>query len=177
MKVLFAALVLASANAFAAPTSTMKADDVSNRAEKPWGVALALGAPHPSLAGITGSYNLNDWSRAEVAYGSVQVTSGWTFDENGMHEEKASIDTLGAGIKFFVPGWNFSPTGGLHVSSLTYSGDGLVEVQGYKKSGVYAYGTVGADWLSADGYSVNFGANIALGGGSGGGYAGVGYFF
>lgn len=176
MKVLFVALALTATQAFAAGVSTTKIE-ASHRAEKPWGLSLAIGNPHPALAGVVGSYNINDWSRAEIGYGSIKVTSGWSFDESGMHERTASADTLGAGYKIFMPGWNFSPTAGVHLAHLKYSGDGELEVQGYKKSGTYASASLGADWLSEGGYNVNFGTNIALGGGSGGAYFGVGYYF
>jgi len=145
----------------------------SNRMTHQIGVHLGLlGDPFPTLLGFNANYNITDWVRATAGYGSItaSVTGG---------ELKAT--TFGAGARFFVPDWSFSPVAGISWAtvSVTVSGTGVIgDVGGFSGSGSHMYATFGFDWQTGMGFSLGAGYNLSLKSGVGGlPYINLGWYF
>lgn len=151
--------------------------DVSNRSQKRLGMYLAVKDPDPAILGINLAYNITDFLRASAGYGKITVTSGVSLSQNGtLTTTEASASTFGFGVKGMMPGWNFTPTVGLHFATISYSGTGL-EVGGFKESGSHLYGTAGFDWQTKVGFNLNGGFRYSFKSGIGGGiYLGAGWF-
>lgn len=153
---------LTETTAFAAQTTVDTVE--SARTSKKLGMYLGIGDPCPTVLGINLAYNVTDFLKASVGYGSISVLG-------------ASAKTLGAGIRGLVPGWNVSPTVGLHWAHVSYDGPGIIEVGGFKESSSHIYTTLGVDWQTGAGFNLNGGYHYSFKSGIGGGiYLGAGWF-
>lgn len=152
-----------------APASQAQASDLSERMGHRLGLALAYGEPAPSILGINVAYNLTDYLRAQIGGGQVSF---------GFGDASGSATTLGAGLKGFVPGWSLTPSLGLHMAGVIYSGDLLIRMAGFESSGVHVYGTAGLDYQAKSGFHGSLGYNLSFRPGVGGGpYVQLGWFF
>lgn len=149
------------------------ANGQSNRSKKKLGVHVGLlGDPFPTLVGFNANYNVMDWARATVGYGSVSadVTGG-----------KLTATTFGLGARFMVPNWSFSPVVGLSWAtvSVTAEGTGVIgDVGGFSGSASHLYATFGVDWQSGIGFNFGAGYNYSLKSGVGGlPYVNLGWYF
>jgi len=138
-------------------TSTVTPD---NRLTKRLGAYVGvLGDPHPTLFGFNVAYNVLDYLRASIGYGSVSVGD-------------LSLTTIGAAAKFMVPGWNLSPTGTLGYSHVSMNGF----VADYGENNIYV--GLGGDWQAGNGFNLGAGFNVSLNGAAPTApYLNVGMFF
>lgn len=163
---------------FAMEAGTSLTSAPSNRSAKKLGVYLGYGEPAPTVLGINVAYNLADFVRLRAGYGklssgtSVSV-GGQTFDLG-----EASTTTLGAGARFSVPGWNLTPTAGIHFANVSYTGNGLTTVGGFNESGSHVYSTLGVDWQAQSGFNAGLGYQFSFKSGADNGlYLNAGWFF
>ncbi len=163
MKTFFTAVVITAGmmgmSANAAEESTL---GMSNRMKNRAGAYLGLiGDPFPTLAGVNVGYNFFDFFRATAGLGQMSTTIG---------SFSASATTIGAGGRFFVPGWNLSPVAGLSAAfvSISQSGGTSLSVNGFNQSGFHIYGTIGVDWQTASGFNLGVGYNLSFAPGVGG---------
>lgn len=145
----------------------------SNRSQKKLGLHIGLlGDPFPTLIGGNVNYNVMDWVRATVGYGSVTATVG---------SGELTASTFGAGARFMVPDWNFSPVVGISWAtvSVTASDPTLVgDVGGFSASASHMYATFGIDWQTGGGFNLGAGYNLSLKSGVGGlPYVNLGWYF
>lgn len=126
--------------------SNLLAAEESNRLHSRLGFEVSLlGDPFPALLGANISYNLYDFLRAKAGGGLSS-----DFDGNNWQ-------TLGCGLRFFVPGWNLSPFGGVSIAHRwhqdTYTPNKSDEI-------TYGYLSIGLEWLAQNG--INVGAAISV---------------
>ncbi len=144
----------------------------SNRMLRKAGVYLGLiGDPFPTLVGVNLAYNAFDFARFSAGLGRVSATLGTS---------EASATTVGAGAKFFVPGWSLSPVAGMSFAyvSVSQSGAGTVSVKNFGSSAAHVYATLGLDWQAASGFNVGAGYNLSFASGVGGlPYLNLGWYF
>ena len=142
-------------------TSSVKltAPELSERTTKKYGAYLAiLGDPSPTVAGLNIAYNLSDFMRINLGAGQYSATTSITVDEKGNSSSSdTTVTTVGAGAKFMVPGWNFSPLVGINYSHVFVQGDEDVNVA---RNNIYT--DLGADWQTQSGFNLGFGVNVAL---------------
>lgn len=170
--------LLVAIEASAAPGAEVSADAPSNRVKNKLGAGLSIGEPFPTILGFNAGYNVTDYLRAQLGYGSVEVTTGISANSEGVQTSSTKATTVGAGLKGFMPGWNLSPTAGLHYSHTSFSGDGELEINGVKSGGSLIYSSLGVDWQAGNGFNLAAGYNLPLSGGSGGSFfASAGWFF
>ncbi len=153
------------------PGSPVSSD--SARMTHPFGFYVdLLGDPAPSLWGVNLAYNLFDFMRVNASYGqAVSVTLG---------SFSASMFSVGAGAKFMVPKWNFTPVVGLNWTQATVSVSGSTSIWGLSQSGSLAcFGTnIGFDYLASSGFNFGAGVTILFAGISAGlPYLNLGWFF
>ncbi len=143
------------------------------------GAAIGIvGNPYPSILGVNAAYNVTDFLRGEAGFGQIEATTGMSINNSGVQTKTSKITTIGAGATGFMPGWNLSPTLGVHVSNVSTEGEGTITVQGFEGSGTLVYGSLGADWQASNGFNTSLGYNLPLGGkGAGSFYASLGWFF
>jgi len=160
VNILLLAGLLVSGRTLAAPSQSMIDEDMmSTRAKQPFGAYLSiLGDPHPTLAGANVAYNAFDFLRATAGLGRVSMSVSVP-DASGdfIEEEVASVTSLGVSTKFFVPGWNFSPTIGLGYTHVFFSN---VDVASIGSDNLYT--NVGVDWQTESGFYVGAGMNVSL---------------
>lgn len=150
----------------------------SFRVERPYGFTIGIANPLPSIGGLNAAYTVNDWSRLELGYGEVEVTTGITFDNNGIGLQRRKASTIAAGADFMMPGWNLTPVAGVHIAKVDMSGPGSVEIQGFKESGTHLYSTIGVDWQNKAGFKMGGGYQAVLSGPAVAGfYLNSGWFF
>lgn len=148
----------------------------SYRMSRRAGMYLAYGDPYPTVIGIGAAYQLTDFLKAQVGFGKLSVASGISISGAGVTVTEASATTFGMGLKGMVPGWNFTPTVGLHFAHLSYSGTGI-EVGGFKESGSHIYTSFGFDWQTQSGFNLTGGYQHSFKSGIGGGvFLGAGWF-
>ena len=151
--------------------STEEVGVTSNRMLRKAGVYLGvLGDPFPTLLGVNLGYNLTDFMRATAGLGRVSATIGTA---------EASATTLGAGTRFFVPGWSLSPSAGVSFAyvSVSQSGGAAVTVGNFTKSQAHIYANIGVDWQAASGFNVGAGYNLSFMGVGGMPYLNLGWYF
>lgn len=151
--------------------SPMTNETTSHRMNNKIGIGTGFGNPFPSIFGLNFGYNATDWLRIDAGFGELSVTSG---------ASSASVKTYGAGADFLLPGWSFSPLGGLHVSSVdvSKSANADISVQGIDKSTTLIYAKAGIDWQSSGGFNFGAGAIAGLSGGSANGsYLSLGWYY
>ena len=151
--------------------STEEVGITSNRMLRKAGVYLGvLGDPFPTLLGVNLGYNLTDFMRATAGLGRVSATIGTA---------EASATTLGAGTRFFVPGWSLSPSAGVSFAyvSVSQSGGAAVTVGNFTKSQAHIYANIGVDWQAASGFNVGAGYNLSFMGVGGMPYLNLGWYF
>ncbi len=122
-----------------------------SREEHPFGVELALlTEPFPSLWGINLSYNIIQWVRVTVGYGSFSAT-------DALSNYKATFTTIDANVKGFLAPWTFAPflsLGYTHVSAtITGVGTGVGGLTGAGSSPFYGFGF---DWQTHGGFNLGF---------------------
>jgi hypothetical protein len=137
----------------------------SIRSEKRIGAYLGLlGDPHPTLAGFNVAYNLNDMMRASVGMGKISAGASVSVNDEAITAEETSMTTIGAALKFMVPGWNLTPSGSLgysHVSMSSTNGGGF-ELLDYKANNFYV--GLGGDFQAENGFNVGLGLNVSVNG-------------
>jgi hypothetical protein len=136
----------------------------SNRKRKPIGVDLYAGGADPvlGLLGFGLSYNLTDFLKITAAYG-IYPTVVMTFS------------SISGGIRFFVPGWNLSPTFGLAYNYITLDAtvlsDSLGQTFGLNvyQSGAQSIGVLsfpfGVDWQLDRGFHIALETSLTKGSG------------
>lgn len=170
-KAVLTALVLTAwaflPNAYGA-TEGVVSTEVSHRVKNSLGAYIGIHDPSPAILGVNFAYNPTDFLRLSAGYGSMKM---------GIGEYEASAHTIGAGVKGMVPGWNITPTVGMHFAHVAYSGDFLLTNDGFNESGSHLYGTIGGDWQTESGFNLNIGYRHSFKAGVGGGaYLGAGWF-
>ena len=150
MSLCLLALLLGSSSTFAA--------DSSSRGAKKFGLHVGLlGDPNPTAIGYNANYNLTPWMRATAGYGSITADT---------LTGSLKATTMGGGLRFFLPKWNFSPMLGLSYAKLTISTTGTTlatdEVGGFSASDSHLYYTAGIDWQMGFGMNLGFGVNTSL---------------
>jgi hypothetical protein len=138
----------ASGFPFGALAEQTSVSEASNRTKYNIGADLGVGAPSPGLIGLNANYNVFDYLRANLGYSKISV-SGFGVE--------SSATTLGMGAQALIPGWSLSPAVGLHYGHIIYSGDGTLQVGGFKKSGGHIYGSAGIDYQSSTGFNFGLG--------------------
>lgn len=142
-------------------------DSSSNRMHKKLGAYMSLlGDPSPTLVGVNAAYNVTDYMRVNAGFGHVSASLG---------DESASLTTVGAGAKFFVPGWNFTPVLGANLAYAAFSGD--TSVGGLTSTGLNPYLSVGFDWQARSGFNMGLAMNISLAGADSNPCLNLGWFF
>lgn len=151
-----------------APAGKTTSTEVSNRVKNSLGAYLGIGEPSPTLIGLNVAYNVTDFLRVGAGYGSLKFQMG---------SVEASASTFGFGVRGMMPGWNLTPTVGLHFAHVSYTGDRILDVGGFTESGSHLYGSIGADWQTEGGFNLNAGYRYSFKSGIGGGaYLGAGWF-
>lgn len=146
--------------------------------ERLFGMNVGLGDPYPGLFGVNVGYNLDKNIRLTAGYAEIEVTSSISFSENGFSTESVKATTYAVGGQYLFTDWSFRPTVGGHLGYFGVSGTGEISINGFDKSGAYAYSNLGFDWIAQSGFHFATGMNVALAGGSGSGfYANMGYFY
>ncbi len=149
----------------------------SYRMSRRAGMYLAYGDPYPTVLGVGAAYQITDFLRAQAGFGKISVTTGINISGNGITTTEATATTFGVGLKGMVPGWNFTPTVGMHFSTLSYSGTGGLSVGGFTQSGSHIYTSLGFDWQTQQGFNLTGGYQLSFKSGVGGGlYLGAGWF-
>ncbi len=170
---------LIGTSAFAAgreKTQPQTVTDESYRMARRAGMYVAYGDPYPTVLGVGVAYQLTDFLRAQAGFGKISVTNGITISASGITTQESSATTVGLGLKGMVPGWNFTPTVGLHFSHLSYSSSGI-SVGGFTESGSHVYTSLGFDWQAQGGFNLTGGYQLSFKSGIGGGlYLGAGWF-
>lgn len=134
----------------------------SSRMAKRFGTTFGISDPYPALLGMKVNYNMTDYLRASIGGGEAEVFG-------------AKSSTIAAGLTAAIPGWSFSPTGGLNITNVTSNG---LDVNGFEGSGTALIGTVGFDWQTEGGFNLAAGMNLPLGGkGRSTMYTSIGWFF
>ena len=163
MKALLLGLVLALLGS-AAPQLAA----ASNRQIHKLGVyGTVLGEPVSSFVGINVGYNLGDIARVHGGYGSLA-----TGLVNG--------SSYGGGVKFFLPGWGFSPYIGAQYSFFSVDSVLCISLPGGISSGTGVLSAgAGIDWQTGFGLYLTVGANMALASSSTSAipFFGLGWFF
>ena len=164
--------------AFAAENESTASAGLSNRMNNKLGAFVGIvGDPYPSILGVNVGYNVTDFMRASLGYGSIEVTTGMSVNGSSVATTSTKVTSVGAGLTGFMPGWNLSPTAGLHITNVSTEGDGEIEVQGFQGNGTLLYGSLGLDWQAGSGFNLAAGYNVPFGKGAGGLYASAGWFF
>ncbi len=170
-------LLLTETSGFAAEQAASTEKLESSRMKNKMGSYLSIAEPVPSVIGVNLAYNITDFLRATAGYGKVSVTSSISFSGSSAVVNEATATTIGMGLKGFVPGWDFSPTAGLHFANISYSGASGLEIGGFKESGSHLYTSIGFDWQAENGLNINGGYRHSFKSGIGGGfYLGAGWF-
>jgi hypothetical protein len=167
LQTVFTLGVLASGSAFAAAKEKEAVSQDSHRMSRRAGMYLAYGDPYPTVLGISAAYQITDYLKASAGFGQLGVSVG-AFE--------ASTTTIGVGLKGMVPGWNLTPTVGLHFAHVSHTGGGFA-VGGFTDSGAHVYTSFGFDWQTKAGFNLNGGYQLSFKSGIGGGlYLGAGWF-
>jgi hypothetical protein len=153
----------------------------NNRQLRKLGFYLAVQDPAPTVLGTNVAYNLTDYARLSLGFGETKETTGMSFSSQGdstvVTTQEAKASTIGAGARFMMPSRNLTPTLGLHVARIEYSGTGGIEVGGFKESTTHVYSSIGFDWQAKSGFQASAGYNLSLSpSGHNSVYASAGYF-
>jgi hypothetical protein len=169
---------LSPLRAIGAEVSTQETPKNSNRLDHRIGFSLGILDPNPGLLGLNAHYNINDYLRASAGWANLETTSSISVDGNTTTSQKSRADTFGVGLTGAVPGWNLTPTLGLHYARIFYSGTPGLEVGGFKESGGHVYTSIGVNYQSPSGFDVEVGYNLSLASNVGGSaFAHLGWFF
>ncbi len=142
------------------------------------GVMVGLGAFYPSLLGLTFGYHLNKDVRLSLGYGEVEMTTGISVSNAGLKTKTIKATTYDLGADYFLMEDRLRPIIGVHAASLNIEGDGEINLQGFTKSGVHAYSSLGIDWVADNGFQIGTGMNVSFLGASGGSfYINSGYYW
>jgi len=145
---------------------------------KQFGSYLAIGNPYPSLLGLNAAYQPTNDIRVSAGYGEVEVTSSVSFTANGFEEKKVKAQSYAAGGEYLFLSTAIRPVVGARLGYFTVSGDGKIDLQGFKKNTFHGYSNIGVDWLAQGGFNMGTGLNVALFGSTGASfYLNMGYFF
>jgi hypothetical protein len=143
---------LLSVIAIAAALMASGSAEASNRTAKRIGLSLGLlGDPFPTLLGYNLNFNLARGMRLVGGYGAISGTAS--------DGSELKIATMGGGVRFFVPSWNFSPVVGASMAKVTFTGTGTLS--GFDGNASHIYGTAGFDWQAGNGFNLGFGANFS----------------
>jgi hypothetical protein len=123
---------------------------------------------------VNGSYNVTSFFQATVGFGQVPAVSL-------AGNASLGVTTIGAGGRVFLPGWNFSPTVGLHWAHVILNATGTIGTNtsyGFSSSASHLYTSLGFDWQTGYGLNIGVGYNLSLTSSAGGlPYFNVGWFF
>ena len=117
----------------------------SVRSLKRFGLSVAYGgSPAPSMIGYQLNYNVGSLVRLSAGYGTL--TGGVT---------------QSVGVKFFVPGWSFSPFVGANYAKFTLNGSlaASASSQGVPTQRLYVFTQYGLDWQTR--FGLNLGAGVS----------------
>lgn len=143
-------------------SSHVLAKDGGSRTEHRVGFTVGLFSdPFPNLVGAALRINVTDFFQLHVGYGNLSYT---TTSGPGATTSLTST-ALGAGGRFFIPGWSFSPFLGFNYSHWSATGNVTLGTQtinaGSGLPGVM-YLTFGLDWQTHAGFNVGGGAHYIL---------------
>ena len=142
------------------------------------GVMVGIGTPYPSLLGLTFGYHLNKDVRLSVGYGEIEMTTGLSVSNAGLQTKQVKATTYDLGADYFFMQDRLRPMIGVHAASLNIQGDGEINLQGFTKSGVHAYSSLGIDWVANNGFQAGTGMNLSFLGASGSSvYVNTGYYW
>jgi hypothetical protein len=141
--------------------SSLAHAEPSHRMEKQWGVhADLLGDPFFGYVGANLNYNLLDFMRLNVGYNYFTVS---TTDPNTSATLTGTLHSVGGGIKFLVPTWNFTPTVGMGVfgnfasGTLEFAGNSIGSNLGNLLTLTFGFGF---DWQTGAGFNLGAGARF-----------------
>lgn len=172
-KILLLTIVLSQLGLAATSQTSTK----QNRENDPFGAYLSIGTPFPTLGGMNIAYNLNQDLRVFLGYGENEVTSSISFSEDSITTGMSKATVLGVGAQYFMSDWMFRPALGLTVSSVKFSGEGKLSINGISEDGTILSSQLGLDWQSGSGYQLGFGLQSALNASASSMYVNTGYFF
>lgn len=169
--------LLVSCSALTAGHNATAADDADARSAHKFGFYFSLlGDPFPNLWGINLAYDLTNFMRINAGYGSTSASV-----TSGLSTATITLMTLGGGVKFFVPHWNFSPVVGMNYTNATVSvtgNAGTNNLYGLSANASVVYANVGIDWQTHYGLDFGVGYDISFLAGVGGApYFTLGWFF
>jgi hypothetical protein len=122
----------------------------SSRSVKKFGVGVGLiTEPFPSVIGYNVSYNLAQFLRLGVGYGSISASgAGYSFD----------VKTIAVDAKAFLLDWNLSPFVNLGFTNVsgTISGTGSASGLSLTSTGSSIYYGGGLDWQTNFGFNIGF---------------------
>jgi hypothetical protein len=167
--------LLVESMSFCLGTEIAYASATSAREIHQFGLSVdVLGRPFPSAAGVNASYNFASFLQGTVGFGQVPTLAYSDGSTLG-------ISSIGAGGRLFVPGWNFSPTLGLHWAQVMLNATGAGSSNnsyGFRTSGSHLYASLGFDWQTSYGLNLGLGYNVSLMEGVGSlPYFSLGWFF
>src|SRR4051812_24530336 len=81
------------------------------------GYFSVLGDPYLTLLGINLAANLLPYMRVNVGYGSWTPTFTYTDGTS----ESVNITTIGGGVKFMHPDWDFTPVIGVNYAHMAFN--------------------------------------------------------
>ncbi len=150
------------------PSAPAQIPTPDNRMDKRFGLYLSLiGDPVFCFGGLNAAYNVTPYLRLTGGLGYCQAgtevqTAGGSTEQTGT----ATGISVGAGAKFLVPGWEFSPTLGLNLSEFIISGLPSLWTsysQGTAPSSLdytFFYPNLGFDYQAKDGFNLGLGVNF-----------------
>ena len=152
-----------------AQTSEIRAEapKLDSRDANKMGVMMGIGSPYPSFLGLTFGYHLNKDVRLSLGYGEIEITTGLSFSDSGFKAKTVKATTYDVGADYFFLQDRLRPLIGVHAATLNIEGDGEINLQGFTKSGVHAYSSLGIDWVAENGFQAGTGMNVAVLGASG----------
>jgi hypothetical protein len=147
------------------------------------GYFSVIGDPFPTLIGINAGANVFDFMRVVVGYGKISTTFQGEDSNGNLTNGTLSATTLGGGLRFFMPNWNFTPMVGLSFANVSVSLTGTSNtngntVDGFSGSQSHVYAAIGFDWQTHAGFNMGAGWNQSFLSGVGGlPYLNFGWFF
>jgi len=139
-------------------STTLQAAE-SNRTQNDLGFYVGLlGDPFPSLMGINLGYHPTEFLRLTAGYGR----SDFLFVLGD-----ADLQSYGAGVKFMLPKWNFSPVVALNYTYFKIDLDSFlgIDLTTSASAGVSVVSAgIGFDWVTGSGFNLGFGVNIGVSG-------------
>jgi hypothetical protein len=118
----------------------------SIRAERRLGALVGIVDPYPSLIGLLVGWQFSASLRGELGVGRQNL-------------DLSHLTTWAVGVKFFVPHWNLSPFASVHVAAVSH--EGATPIMGFSRSGAHAYGGIGVEWMTEEGFTAGLGYRVS----------------